>query len=95
MIREKPVTVVIRFRADQAAYVRERQWHPSQKFRDLADGGTELTLRAGGELEIARWLVGWCDSAEVIRPATFRKEIARKLRRASRLYSATLPRGVA
>jgi len=38
---EKPVTVVVRFSADQAPYVRERQWHPTQ-------GGCGSCRRPGG-----------------------------------------------
>jgi hypothetical protein len=28
---EKPMTVVVRFSAEQAPYVREREWHPTQR----------------------------------------------------------------
>jgi hypothetical protein len=33
------MTVVLRFRAGQAPYVRDREWHPSQRFKDLKGGG--------------------------------------------------------
>ncbi|MBI4013945.1 MAG: WYL domain-containing protein [Candidatus Rokubacteria bacterium] len=33
---EKPMTVVVRFRADQAPFVREREWHPTQRFRTVS-----------------------------------------------------------
>lgn len=83
---EKPMTVVVRFRADQAPYVRERQWHPSQCLRELADGRVELTFRAGGVFEIRRWVLGWGDAAEVVRPPALRREIAAMLRSAARTY---------
>ena len=73
---EKPITVVVRFRADQAPYVREREWHPTQKLRTLRDGRLELTFRAGGAFEITRWILGWGDAAEVLRPAGLRSNIA-------------------
>jgi len=76
VVWEEPMTVVVRFRPDQAPYVRERTWHPSQSFRDLSDGGLEMTFCAAGEFEITRWILGWGDAAEVIRPAGLRAAIA-------------------
>lgn len=85
---EKPMTVVVRFRADQAPYVREREWHPTQKLRNLRDGRVELTFRAGGMFEITRWLLSWGDAAEVIRPAGLREAVAAVFGAAVALYSA-------
>jgi proteasome accessory factor B len=86
VVWEKPMTVVVRFRADQAPYVREREWHPTQRLKDLRDGRLELTFRAGGTFEITRWILGWGDAAELIRPARMRKEIAAILRTAATQY---------
>jgi len=79
--------VVVRFRADQTPYVQEREWHPTQKLRRLRDGRAELTFRAGGTFEITRWILGWGDAAEVIRPASLRREVATILRAAASLYA--------
>jgi predicted DNA-binding transcriptional regulator YafY len=86
VIWEKPITVVVRFRPDQAPYVREREWHPTQKLRTLRDGRLELTFRAGGTFEITRWILGWGDAAEVIRPARLRKDVAAIVKSAASLY---------
>lgn len=86
VVWEKPKIVVIRFSADQAPYVRERQWHPSQKIRTLRDGRLELTFRAGGTFEITRWILGWGSSAEVLRPASLRKEVLAALQAALGYY---------
>ncbi len=86
VIWEKPMTVVVRFRADQAPYVREREWHPTQKLRTLRDGRLKLTFRAGGTFEITRWILGWGDAAEVVRPASLRHQVAAILRGAVALY---------
>jgi predicted DNA-binding transcriptional regulator YafY len=90
---EKPITVVVRFSADQAPYVRERQWHPTQQLRELAAGRVELTFRAGGMFEIARWVLGWGDAAEVVRPPTLRQEIAAILTRSVAVYRRQARRG--
>ena len=68
VVWEEPIIVVLRFRADQAPYVVERQWHPSQELKWLPDGRLELTFRAGGTYEIRRWILGWGDAVEVIAP---------------------------
>ena len=52
VVWEKAVTVVVRFRADQAPYVREREWHPTRRLRELRDGRVESPFRVGGMFEI-------------------------------------------
>jgi predicted DNA-binding transcriptional regulator YafY len=90
---EKPMTVVVRFRADQAPYVREREWHPTQRFRTLSDGRLEMTFRAGGAFEIVRWVLGWGAAVELVRPATLRDEIASVLKSATRSYGRRVKAG--
>ncbi len=87
IVWEKPVTVVLRFRAGQAPYVTEREWHPSQRFRTLRDGRLEMTFRAGGLFEITRWILGWGDAVEVVRPASLRRELATTARALTRSYA--------
>jgi hypothetical protein len=45
------MTVRVPFRRDQAKYVRERLWHPSQTFEDHPDGSLTLTLRVADTAE--------------------------------------------
>jgi predicted DNA-binding transcriptional regulator YafY len=85
------MTVIVRFRADQARYVREREWHPTQMLRELKGGGVELRFRAGGWFEIRRWILGWGDAAEVVRPAALRREIASVLQGAVMIYGQVAP----
>jgi len=85
---QDPVDVVLRFRADQAPYVRERVWHPSQKLIDLADGGVQLAFRAGGPFEIRRWILGWGDAVEVVSPDELRREMKRILISTASMYSS-------
>ncbi|MCE5307083.1 MAG: WYL domain-containing protein [Acidobacteriales bacterium] len=88
VIWEKPMNVTIRFSAGQAPYVRERIWHPAQRIRELADGRIDLSFRAGGQFEIARWVLGWGGAAEVLRPAALRKCVRQELEMAARVYLA-------
>jgi predicted DNA-binding transcriptional regulator YafY len=87
VVWEKPMTVVVRFSRDQAPYVREREWHPTQRLRELPDGRVELTFRAGGKFEITRWILGWGDGAEVVQPVRLRRQIATSLRSAAAVYA--------
>lgn len=85
---EEPMQVVLRFSADQAPYVKEREWHPTQRIKDLHDGRVELTFTAGGEFEIIRWILGWGDGVVVIRPVSLRQAVAGALLRARAGYGA-------
>jgi predicted DNA-binding transcriptional regulator YafY len=86
VVWEKPKTVVVRFSADQALYVREREWHPTQKIRTLRDGRVELTFRAGGAFEIIRWVLSWGSAATLLQPKSLRQQVAEELLAASCLY---------
>jgi predicted DNA-binding transcriptional regulator YafY len=44
--------------------------------KDLSDGRLQLTFEAGGTFEITRWILGWGDAAEVVRPEGLRKDVA-------------------
>jgi len=72
VVHGEPMTVKIRFRKDQVPYVKERIWHPAQTFKDLPNGDTIMTFRAGGEFEIMRWVLGWGSAAKVVAPRFLR-----------------------
>jgi predicted DNA-binding transcriptional regulator YafY len=78
IIRGDVVTVKVVFSRDVARYVRERLWHPSQKFRDLPGGRLEITLRVADTLEVRRWVLGYGVQAEVIEPASLREALRAK-----------------
>jgi len=81
----RQVAVVVRFESAVADYVREKKWHPSQRLRDLEDGGVELSLTLSGLEEIERWILSWGGSARVIEPRELadrvRAEASRMLRK--------------
>ncbi len=55
-------TFVITFRPSSAvAYVKERMWCSTQEFRDLPDGGLELTLKTKSGPEVISWCRGFGD----------------------------------
>lgn len=61
--------VVIRFTELVADYIREKKWHPSQRLRDLPDGGVELRMTLSSLVEVSRWILGWGGNAVAVEPA--------------------------
>ena len=85
---EGDFTVVIRFDATVADQVREREWHESQRMRDLPSGGLELRMRLGALAEVERWILGWGAAAEVVAPAQLRDQMHRAAAALTAIYRA-------
>jgi predicted DNA-binding transcriptional regulator YafY len=71
-----PEKVVIEFREAAAPFVRERDWHPSQRVDDTSTGGVLLTLNVCNDYALRAWILGFGADAKVIAPAGLAKEIA-------------------
>jgi predicted DNA-binding transcriptional regulator YafY len=67
MIWGEPQTVRIRYSPDQAPFIAERTWHPSQKITNEDDGSLVLELSVGNLWEVKRWLIGWGAAAQMSR----------------------------
>lgn len=74
--------VEVLFEAEQAEYIRERDWHPSQTLRKNGDGRLKMTLQVNGLWGVYRWLMGHADTAEVVGPAALREQVRAALQRA-------------
>jgi predicted DNA-binding transcriptional regulator YafY len=85
----RPQTIRLRFAPQAARYVREREWHPSQRIRERPDGGLELTVRLSHLAEVKRWALSHGSACEVLEPAELREEVQEELRRAIRKYEAS------
>ena len=83
---ERNYRVVVRFSAPVADRVREREWHESQKLRDLPDGRLELTLQLGALPEIERWVLTWGGEAEVLEPQELRVRLKATAAALTKLY---------
>ena len=77
---EEPMDVVVRFTEEQAPYIRERIWHPSQDLEALEDGQVVLRLRAGGFYEIKSWVLSFGAAAEVLEPEELRAAVREEMR---------------
>ena len=78
----EPTEVQILFDADQETYIRERRWHPSQRLDMAKDGRLRLRMEVHGTLELLNWLLGYCPSAEIVKPAGLRQKAKEALERA-------------
>ncbi len=67
--------VRIRFSAAAADYIRERIWHESQVITPQEDGAVLFEARVAGTREIKFWIMQWGAQAEVLAPASLRREI--------------------
>jgi predicted DNA-binding transcriptional regulator YafY len=78
--------VAIAFDRDEATYVRERTWHPTQSFRSRQDGRLELRMRVALGLELEDWIRSFGDRAQVLSPPQLVARVAESLRKASAQY---------
>jgi predicted DNA-binding transcriptional regulator YafY len=88
VVADPPDTVRIRFAPRWARYVKEHEWHPSQRFREDVDG-LELEMEVGVGDELRGWVLSFGAGAEVLAPETLRRDVAAELARAGARYAAT------
>ncbi|MGD9950470.1 MAG: helix-turn-helix transcriptional regulator [Desulfobulbus sp.] len=81
--------VRIRFQARAAAYIRERQWHPSQSIEESADDGLVLTMTVNHLLELKRWILSWGAAAQILAPPHLVREIQDDILAMDKLYQST------
>jgi predicted DNA-binding transcriptional regulator YafY len=86
MVWGEPQHVAIRFRADQAPYVKERTWHSSQKITAEQDGSIVLEMDVADLDEVKRWLLGFGGSSEVLEPVDLRKRMIEELAQTLQMY---------
>lgn len=79
--------VRIRFDAFAARLVSERNWHSSQKIKQLAAGEIEFSVTLGGIEEIERWILSWGDHATVLDPPLLVRRLREVAESLGRRYS--------
>ena len=79
-----PEPVVIEFTADEAPYVREREFHASQAIEDLPGGRIRLTMNVVIDWELQAWVMGFGPGGEGDSTRSVRETDRRKPRRNAR-----------
>ena len=75
---EEPMDVVVRFTEEQAPYIRDGIWHPSQRLEELDDGRVVLRLAGWGVYEIKSWVLSFGAAAEVWSRRNWRRRCGRR-----------------
>lgn len=78
--------VVIRVSDDQVKYYQTLPLHHSQEEGETGDGYTEFSYRLVPTYDFTRELLSKGETIEVMSPAWLRKEVAKELRRAVKMY---------
>jgi proteasome accessory factor B len=78
--------IKVRFDSFAARLVRERDWHPTQKIREIKRGGIELEMTLGALEEIERWVLSWGDHAKVLGPKALIESVAKRIRLMQQAY---------
>jgi predicted DNA-binding transcriptional regulator YafY len=71
---------------ETAAFLSARQVHPTQRFRALRNGTTQLSMMVRGTTELASWILSLGPYVKVLRPRDLREEVHSLLARAAALY---------
>jgi len=90
MIRgDKRFLVRIRFSPKVAGNVDEINWHRTQRTHFEEDGSLLFEVEVDGVDEIAWWVLGYGDQAEVLEPPELREIIVRRVRRLIERYESS------
>ena len=76
----------IRFAPSVAHIIKERIWHSSQKLKINPDRSITLSFRARGLPEIKKWVLGFGELAQVLKPLKLRQEIKSSIQNMLKLY---------
>ncbi|HVJ67101.1 MAG TPA: WYL domain-containing transcriptional regulator [Caulifigura sp.] len=89
LIREpsKKLRVVVRFQPLVASNVAEVTWHPTQLVKRNDNGTVDFSVTVEGLGEIAWWILGYGDQAEVLEPRELREIVAERVRGMTAIYS--------
>lgn len=86
IISGTPRPVAVAFSERVSAYIRERDWHPTQGFRTLRDGRLELSMQVALTIELRTWVLGFGADAEVLSPPELVRQVQYALQRAAARY---------
>lgn len=86
---EQVFKVRILFSRKVATYIRERQWHPTQKITNRRDGSIVLSMETAGWKELIRWILSWQPDAKVLSPRRLKERVELKMRQALGIQQLT------
>ena len=84
--RESSYTVKLQFAPVAARYIREKNWHESQKIEELPDGGCILELVTQSLDEMQRWVLTFGCDVTVLEPKELVQSVKVCVRKTLLLY---------
>ncbi|MBN1349947.1 WYL domain-containing protein [candidate division KSB1 bacterium] len=79
--------VKLKFSPYQARWIRERQWHKTQRLTELDSGGLIFEMDVQGLSDVKRWVMQYGAEVEVLEPEELRREIIREIGEMTARYS--------
>jgi len=86
----RPEPVEIQFAASAAPYIREREWHETQKIRELPDGSLVLSLRVCTDWALQSWVMSFGPFARVLKPSALARRVLEEIEEAREQYAPHL-----
>jgi len=81
VMRGNPLAVELRFNRPTAAWVKDRQWHPSQQVAVHKDGSLTMTLQVADTRELVGWILNFGSGVRVLRPEALREKVREEARK--------------
>lgn len=78
--------IEILFHKKHAPYIKERQWHPSQKIQENEDGSIVLSMTTSHLFDVKQWILSWGYGAKVLKPEILQDEIRDELKMSFEQY---------
>jgi predicted DNA-binding transcriptional regulator YafY len=75
VMRGKPIEVELLFDRRTAAWVKDRQWHPSQRLTPLKGGSLRMVLQVAETRELVGWILSFGGGVRVVHPESLRADV--------------------
>lgn len=84
----EPMKVKLRFLPEAAKWIRDGQYHQSQRIIEEDGGSLVFEVTVNGSREITKWILSFGPDVEVLEPDTLRQEVAALIKEALRCYES-------
>jgi len=86
IIKGKKTEVVLEFTEEQAVFMQEKQWHPSQKITKQKNGLMRMTLTVDGLDEVFWWILSYGSNVKVLKPNNLSAGLKAEIGKMAKLY---------
>jgi predicted DNA-binding transcriptional regulator YafY len=75
VMRGRPADVELVFNRKAAAWVKDREWHPSQRLERIKGGALKMTLHVADTPELVGWILSFGAGVRVVNPPALRERV--------------------